>query len=71
MISVSILFYFHFVVPRQVTFRMYLLPKFVNTCLSVVVCNTNKVQDNGETGVDCGGGGCPNCQPGKFYIYNN
>jgi len=25
------------------------------------VCNNNGVQDNGETGIDCGGGGCPAC----------
>ncbi len=24
-------------------------------------CNYNQVQDNGETGKDCGGGGCPAC----------
>ena len=25
------------------------------------ICNYNNITDNGETGVDCGGGGCPNC----------
>lgn len=24
-------------------------------------CNNNGAQDNGETGIDCGGGGCPAC----------
>ncbi len=24
-------------------------------------CNYNGIQDNGETGIDCGGGGCPAC----------
>ncbi len=28
---------------------------------AVPVCNNNGVQDNGETGIDCGGGGCPAC----------
>ncbi|MBU4368428.1 pilin, partial [Patescibacteria group bacterium] len=27
------------------------------------VCNNNSVMDNGETGIDCGGGGCPACPP--------
>ena len=26
-------------------------------------CNYNGVQDNGESGVDCGGGNCPSCTP--------
>lgn len=26
-------------------------------------CNYNGVQDNGETGIDCGGGNCPACGP--------
>ncbi len=26
-------------------------------------CNNNGIQDNGETGVDCGGGGCADCPP--------
>ncbi|MCK5122757.1 MAG: hypothetical protein KAQ87_01245 [Candidatus Pacebacteria bacterium] len=30
------------------------------TCV-VAGCNNNGVKDNGETGVDCGGGGCPAC----------
>ena len=25
------------------------------------VCNNNGIQDNGETGIDCGGGNCPDC----------
>ncbi len=29
-----------------------------------VLCNNNSIQDNGETGVDCGGGGCPACGGG-------
>ena len=36
--------------------------------LSVAVCNNNQAQDNGETGEDCGGGGCPDCQPSTLYI---
>ena len=32
------------------------------TLLFVAVCNNNGVMDNGETGVDCGGGGCPACR---------
>ena len=32
--------------------------------VSEVGCNNNGVQDNGETGVDCGGGGCPACGGG-------
>ena len=31
------------------------------------MCNYNDVQDNGETGLDCGGGGCPDCR--KCIIY--
>ena len=27
------------------------------------LCNNNGSQDNGETGVDCGGGGCGDCAP--------
>ena len=34
--------------------------------LCILVCNNNNQQDNGETGVDCGGGGCAAC-PGIFY----
>lgn len=26
-------------------------------------CNSNNIMDNGETGVDCGGGGCFDCDP--------
>ena len=29
-------------------------------------CNDDGAQNNGETGVDCGGGGCPDC--GKFGV---
>ncbi len=29
------------------------------------VCNNNGAQDNGETGIDCGGGGCPACGGGE------
>jgi hypothetical protein len=36
----------------------------------LAVCNYNQIEDNGETGVDCGGGGCPACQLGTLYIYN-
>ena len=25
------------------------------------VCNSDGLHNNGETGVDCGGGGCPAC----------
>ncbi len=31
-------------------------------------CNNNGAQDNGETGVDCGGGGCEEC-PGMLFTY--
>ncbi|MDO8576785.1 MAG: hypothetical protein Q7R82_00415 [Candidatus Daviesbacteria bacterium] len=35
-------------------------------------CNNNGTQDNGETGVDCGGGGCPACGVGaKFSCSSN
>ena len=37
--------------------------------LCILVCNNNKQQDNGETGVDCGGGGCAAC-PGIIYSYS-
>ncbi|MBU4056909.1 hypothetical protein KJ695_03315 [Patescibacteria group bacterium] len=34
------------------------------SCVTVgPVCNNNSVMDNGETGIDCGGGGCPACPP--------
>lgn len=33
-----------------------------HTCKAAVpICNNNGIQDNGETGIDCGGGGCPAC----------
>jgi len=32
-------------------------------------CNYNRVQDNGETGVDCGGGNCPSCNPPACVRY--
>ncbi|MDD9952940.1 MAG: carboxypeptidase regulatory-like domain-containing protein [Candidatus Woesearchaeota archaeon] len=32
-----------------------------NDASECTACNNNGAQDNGETGVDCGGGGCPNC----------
>ena len=35
----------------------------------LLVCNKNGNKDNGETGVDCGGGGCAPCE-GTCYIYN-
>jgi hypothetical protein len=28
---------------------------------ATLVCNNNGIQDNGETGIDCGGGGCDAC----------
>lgn len=31
------------------------------SCPADCGCNNNGIQDNGETGVDCGGGGCPAC----------
>ena len=34
---------------------------------TLVVCNKDGVQNNGETGVDCGGRGCPAC--GKFGVH--
>ena len=33
------------------------------------VCNNNNMQDNGEAGIDCGGGGCAAC--GRFCLYFN
>ena len=36
--------------------------------MNLLACNNNKKKDNGETGVDCGGGGCAVC-PGTFYSY--
>ncbi|KKR45090.1 MAG: hypothetical protein UT80_C0044G0001, partial [Parcubacteria group bacterium GW2011_GWC1_40_13] len=38
---------------------------FVIVDLSTGICNYNSSQDNGETGVDCGGGGCPACPGGS------
>ncbi|MBI2023683.1 prepilin-type N-terminal cleavage/methylation domain-containing protein [Candidatus Giovannonibacteria bacterium] len=36
----------------------------LNTCGGVnLCCNWNGIQDNGETGVDCGGGNCSACGP--------
>ena len=32
----------------------------------LAACNEDGEQNNGETGVDCGGGGCPEC--GKFGV---
>ncbi len=32
-------------------------------CGGLPVCNNNGTQDNGETDIDCGGGGCPACPP--------
>lgn len=38
-------------------------------------CNNNGIQDNGETGVDCGGGSCgacgPSCTPNGSYTYGS
>ena len=34
---------------------------------TLAVCNNDGAQNNGETGVDCGGGGCAAC--GMFRIY--
>ena len=36
---------------------------------AAAVCNGNGQQDNGEAGVDCGGGGCEDCR--KYCIYFN
>ncbi len=33
----------------------------------LAVCNNDGMHNNGETGVDCGGGGCAAC--GMFCIY--
>ena len=33
----------------------------------LAACNNDGVQNNEETGVDCGGGGCKGC--GKLCIY--
>jgi len=30
-------------------------------CNTATGCNNNAIMDNGETGIDCGGGGCPAC----------
>ena len=30
-----------------------------------LACNYNGIQDNGETGIDCGGGSCDECSPPK------
>ena len=38
--------------------------------LDLLVCNNNDKEDNGESGVDCGGGGCDACR-GMFYTYVN
>ena len=32
----------------------------------LAACNDDGVQNNGETGVDCGGGGCRHC--GRFGV---
>ena len=29
--------------------------------LGIDVCNKNGIRDNKERGIDCGGGGCPDC----------
>ena len=35
-------------------------------------CNGNSVQDNGETGVDCGGGEWPECGKLCYFVdYRN
>jgi len=34
-------------------------------------CNSNNVTDNGETGVDCGGGGCPACAGNRRSTANS
>ena len=36
--------------------------------LAVAVCNNNIVQDNGEAGVDCGGGGCHDCRKCCIFL---
>ena len=33
----------------------------------LAVCNDDGVHNNAETGVDCGGGGCPDC--GMFVVH--
>ena len=50
-------------------FGKVLAPKiYKNVIIVSAVCNDNNVQDNGETGVDCGGGGCPVCQGNTFIM---
>ena len=39
----------------------------MQTSCILAVCNNDRVQNNGEAGVDCGGGGCEAC--GRFSIY--
>ena len=45
----------------------YMLQIILNTSCILVVCNNDGVQNNGEAGIDCGGGGCGACC--MFYIY--
>ncbi len=35
----------------------------------VAACNHDSVLNNGETGIDCGGGGCAAC--GMYCVYVN
>ncbi len=38
----------------------------------LAACNNNGAQDNEETGVDCGGGGCADCGTfqNKYFHYH-
>ena len=36
---------------------------------TLAACNNDGIQNNGETGIDCGGGGCAAC--GMFRINFN
>ena len=37
--------------------------------LELGVCNENGKQDNEEEGIDCGGGGCPDCSKQTSIIF--
>ena len=37
----------------------------------LAVCNNDGAQNNGETGVDCGGGGCSDCGMFLFMLLSS
>ena len=40
---------------------------YIYMLISILIdCNDDNLQNNGESGVDCGGGGCPTC--GRFGV---